>query len=172
MSRNVSGFCQNLGATPITTASTRTVTRYSSGALKIAPIPPATPDPGSINVATLETFQILFQNSNDPQYVLDLDTQRFMEVNASFERLTGYTRADPIASLLICVLIAVSSVRLLRESLHALMEGVPQGLSVESIGAEMAPVGGDRAQCLGCRLEQDRVDRGLVLEGDFGGWRR
>src|SRR5258708_7950457 len=56
--------------------------------------------------------------------------------------LTGWTRADPIASLLICVLIAVSSVRLLRESLHALMEGVPHGLSVESIGAEMARTGG------------------------------
>jgi len=56
--------------------------------------------------------------------------------------LTGWTRADPIASLLICVLIAVSSVRLLRESLHALMEGVPRGLSVESIGSEMASIGG------------------------------
>lgn len=55
---------------------------------------------------------------------------------------TGWTRADPIASLLICVLIAVSSVRLMRESLHALMEGVPRGLSVESIGAEMAGIGG------------------------------
>jgi cobalt-zinc-cadmium efflux system protein len=56
--------------------------------------------------------------------------------------LTGWTRADPIASLLICVLIAVSSVRLLRESLHALMEGVPRGLSVESIGGEMASIAG------------------------------
>jgi len=56
--------------------------------------------------------------------------------------LTGWTRIDPIASLLICVLIAVSSVRLIRESLHALMEGVPQGLSVDSIGSEMARVGG------------------------------
>jgi cobalt-zinc-cadmium efflux system protein len=55
---------------------------------------------------------------------------------------TGWTRADPIASLLICVLIAVSSVRLLRESLQALMEGVPRGMSVESIGAEMAGCGG------------------------------
>ena len=55
---------------------------------------------------------------------------------------TGWMRADPIASLLICVLIAVSSVRLLRESLHALMEGVPRGLSIEGIGAEMAGIGG------------------------------
>jgi cobalt-zinc-cadmium efflux system protein len=56
--------------------------------------------------------------------------------------LTGWTRADPIASLAICVLIALSSWRLLRESLHALMEGVPQGLSVERIGGEMARVDG------------------------------
>jgi len=56
--------------------------------------------------------------------------------------LTGWTRADPIASLAICVLISLSSWRLLRESLHALMEGVPHGLSVESIGAEMAHIDG------------------------------
>ncbi len=55
---------------------------------------PAAADPASINVATLETFQILFQNSNDPQYILDLDSQRFLEVNASFERLTGYSREE------------------------------------------------------------------------------
>ena len=56
--------------------------------------------------------------------------------------LTGWTTADPIASLAICVLIAFSSLRLLRESLHALMEGVPRGLSVEAIGGEMARVDG------------------------------
>lgn len=56
--------------------------------------------------------------------------------------LTGWTLIDPIASLAICVLIAFSSWRLLRESLHALMEGVPQGLSVETIAAEMAQVDG------------------------------
>jgi cobalt-zinc-cadmium efflux system protein len=56
--------------------------------------------------------------------------------------LTGWTRVDPLASLLICALIAMSSLRLLRESLHALMEGVPAGLSVEAIGAEMASVAG------------------------------
>ena len=55
---------------------------------------------------------------------------------------TGWTPADPLASLAICVLIAVSSLRLLRESMHALMEGVPHGLSVETIGAEMARIEG------------------------------
>ena len=56
--------------------------------------------------------------------------------------LTGWTRIDPIASLAICALIAFSSVRLLRESVHALMEGVPSGMSVEAIGGEMARIDG------------------------------
>jgi cobalt-zinc-cadmium efflux system protein len=56
--------------------------------------------------------------------------------------LTGWLPIDPIASLVICALIAVSGLRLTRESLHALMEGVPRGLSVEAIGREMASVEG------------------------------
>lgn len=56
--------------------------------------------------------------------------------------LAGWNVVDPVASLAICVLIGASALRLLRESLHALMEGVPRGLSVEAIGAEMARVEG------------------------------
>ena len=55
---------------------------------------------------------------------------------------TGWTPIDALASFAIAVLIAVSAVRLMRESLHALMEGVPPGLSVEAIGAEMARIDG------------------------------
>ena len=55
---------------------------------------------------------------------------------------SGWTPIDAIASLAICALIALSAVRLMRESLHALMEGVPHGLSVQAIGAEMARVDG------------------------------
>jgi cobalt-zinc-cadmium efflux system protein len=55
---------------------------------------------------------------------------------------TGWMPIDAIASLAICVLIAISAARLMRESLHALMEGVPHGLSVEAIGAEMARIDG------------------------------
>ena len=40
------------------------------------------------------------------------------------------------------------------------------------LGAEMGWVGGDRAQCLGRRPEQNGVDRRLVLEGDLGHRRR
>jgi cobalt-zinc-cadmium efflux system protein len=56
--------------------------------------------------------------------------------------LTGWTRIDALASFVICALIAGSAWRLLRDSLHALMEGVPAGLSVDRIGAEMARVEG------------------------------
>jgi cobalt-zinc-cadmium efflux system protein len=56
--------------------------------------------------------------------------------------LGGPATVDPLASLVICGLIAVSALRLTRESLHALMEGVPRGLSVEAIGREMAGVEG------------------------------
>jgi cobalt-zinc-cadmium efflux system protein len=52
--------------------------------------------------------------------------------------LTGWTPIDAIASLAICLLIVLSSLRLLREGVHALMEGVPLRLSVEAIGMEMA----------------------------------
>jgi cobalt-zinc-cadmium efflux system protein len=51
---------------------------------------------------------------------------------------TGWTPIDPLASLFICVLIAITSLRLLREALHALMEGVPLRLSSESVGRTMA----------------------------------
>ena len=55
---------------------------------------------------------------------------------------TGWTPIDPLLSLLIGVLLIFSSVRLLREALHGLMEGVPLHLSLEEIGRAMAAVEG------------------------------
>lgn len=55
---------------------------------------------------------------------------------------SGWTPIDPLLSLLICGLILVSSLRLLREVLHALLEGVPEHLSVEKIGRMLATVPG------------------------------
>lgn len=63
-------------------------------------------------------------------------------VSGALIALGGWNVVDPVASLVICGLIGISATRLLRESLHALMEGVPHGLSVEAIGAEMARVDG------------------------------
>lgn len=51
---------------------------------------------------------------------------------------TGWTTIDPILSLLIVILIFVSAIRILREALHALMEGVPLHMDLERIGLAMA----------------------------------
>ncbi|HEX9182149.1 MAG TPA: cation diffusion facilitator family transporter [Burkholderiales bacterium] len=56
--------------------------------------------------------------------------------------LTGWTPIDALASLFICALIVALSLRLLRESLHALMEGTPLHLSPEAVGMEMARADG------------------------------
>lgn len=50
---------------------------------------------------------------------------------------TGWTPIDPLLSLLICALILHSSVRLLREVLHVIMEGVPPYLTLETVAAAM-----------------------------------
>jgi len=55
---------------------------------------------------------------------------------------TGWTPIDPLLSLLICLLVLGSSLRLLREVLSALLEGVPEHLSVEQIGRSLAAVPG------------------------------
>lgn len=56
--------------------------------------------------------------------------------------LTGWTPIDPILSIFICVLILFSSLRLLGEALHVIMEGVPPHLDLAEIGRAMA--GADR----------------------------
>ncbi len=55
---------------------------------------------------------------------------------------TGWMPIDPLLSLLIAALIVTSSLRLLREALHGLMEGVPLHLSLEEIGRAMAAMQG------------------------------
>ena len=55
---------------------------------------------------------------------------------------TGWTPIDPILSLFICALILFSSLGLLREALHTLMEGVPLGLSLPAVGNAMSSIAG------------------------------
>ncbi|GAB1235577.1 cation diffusion facilitator family transporter [Ferrigenium sp. UT5] len=55
---------------------------------------------------------------------------------------TGWTPIDPILSLLIGALILFSSVRLLREALHGLMEGAPFDIAPEEVGKALAAVSG------------------------------
>jgi hypothetical protein len=53
-----------------------------------------------------------------------------------------------------------------RMVLQGLAPGVENHGRAE-LGAEMSRIGGDGGERLGRRVEQDRVDKGLVLEGDL-----
>lgn len=55
---------------------------------------------------------------------------------------TGWTPIGPLLSLLIGGLVLASSLRLLRDSLHGLLDGVPFAVSLEEIGRELATVPG------------------------------
>ncbi|OIO57798.1 MAG: cation transporter [Alphaproteobacteria bacterium CG_4_10_14_0_2_um_filter_63_37] len=50
----------------------------------------------------------------------------------------GWLWVDPLLSLAIALLIGFSAYRLLRASIHVLMEGVPSGLDLEEVGHAMA----------------------------------
>lgn len=54
--------------------------------------------------------------------------------------LTGWTRIDPLISLLIALIIVVGAVRLLRESVDVLLEAVPKHVDLEAVRAILAAV--------------------------------
>lgn len=54
----------------------------------------------------------------------------------------GWTLADPVASLVIAVLILWGALRLLRDTSHVLMEGAPQGADVGAIEATIVATDG------------------------------
>jgi cobalt-zinc-cadmium efflux system protein len=55
---------------------------------------------------------------------------------------TGWRLADPLAGLLIAVLVLASAVGIVRESVDVLMEAAPLGIDVERLGTMMAAVEG------------------------------
>lgn len=57
---------------------------------------------------------------------------------------TGWTPIDPLLSFLICGLILFSCLRLLRDVVHVIMEGVPEHLELPAVGKAMAGVPGVR----------------------------
>jgi cobalt-zinc-cadmium efflux system protein len=56
--------------------------------------------------------------------------------------VTGWMPIDALLSLLICVLIAFSTLRLLREAVHVLMEGVPHQIDLNAVGLQLAALPG------------------------------
>ncbi len=57
---------------------------------------------------------------------------------------TGWQPIDALLSLVIALLILGSTVRLVRDALHVLMEGVPAGLKIEEIGRALGVLTGVR----------------------------
>jgi cobalt-zinc-cadmium efflux system protein len=88
---------------------------------------------------------------------------------------TGWTPIDPLLSLFICALILFSSLRLLREALHALMEGTPLHLSLDAIGRSVAAVQGVRSvhdlHVWTLSSERIALSAHLVLD-DMSDWER
>ncbi len=84
--------------------------------------------------------------------------------------MTGWITIDPILSLVIAALILVTTLRLLRDTLHVLMEGVPPAVDLGEIGSALASlpgvsvvhdlhvwsIGADRA-ALSAHLEVERM---------------
>jgi cobalt-zinc-cadmium efflux system protein len=56
--------------------------------------------------------------------------------------VTGWKPIDPLLSIVISVLILVSTVRMLREALHVLMEGVPLEIDLSDVGNALAEIEG------------------------------
>ncbi|MBI5208400.1 MAG: cation transporter [Elusimicrobia bacterium] len=54
----------------------------------------------------------------------------------------GWTRADPFASVCICVLVVTTAFLLLRDSVHILLEGAPPHLDIDEIRDELAAIPG------------------------------
>jgi cobalt-zinc-cadmium efflux system protein len=85
--------------------------------------------------------------------------------------VTGWLLIDPILSIVIAALILTTTVQLLRDTLHVLMEGVPSAVDLAEIGAALAAlrgvsevhdlhvwtIGSERA-ALSAHLEIDRLD--------------
>lgn len=55
---------------------------------------------------------------------------------------TGWMQIDPLLSVLVSLLILKSTVAVLRESYHSLMEGVPHAIDYLKVGADLAQVPG------------------------------
>jgi cobalt-zinc-cadmium efflux system protein len=63
-------------------------------------------------------------------------------VGAIAIRYTGWLAIDPILSILIAALIVWSAIDIIRESLNILLEGLPRGLSLQSVTSAMREVPG------------------------------
>ena len=69
---------------------------------------------------------------------------------------SGWYPIDPLLSFVIAALILVSTIRMLRDALHVLMEGVPLGIDLQDVGQALAQVPGGWAGDDGTRARTAR----------------
>lgn len=73
-------------------------------------------DSQSFSTEPMAVFTALFEQSNDAHYVLDFETQKFVDINGSFEALFGWSREEAVHGKLKSVdLIAEASMENFRE---------------------------------------------------------
>lgn len=57
-----------------------------------SPEPSKFPKPAtSPDLLSGESYRLLFENANDAEYILDMDSQLFLDVNPMFEQMTGFS---------------------------------------------------------------------------------
>jgi cobalt-zinc-cadmium efflux system protein len=57
-------------------------------------------------------------------------------------QFTGWMQIDPLLSIFVCLLVLRSTVDVLRESYHFLMEGVPHHIDYLKVGEDLADIDG------------------------------
>ncbi len=103
----------------------------------------------AINVVIVRTLHAGHEHNLNVRAALlhvigDIGASAAVVVGAVLILITGATWVDPILSLLIALVIAAGSVRLVREALNILLEAVPKGLSVPSVARDIKAVAGVR----------------------------
>lgn len=73
-----------------------------------------------------ELYKMLFENSNDPQYVLDIKSQVFLEANPAFLSLAGYKREELVGRLKSNDLTTAKAHPILLKKKEALEKGIEQ----------------------------------------------
>ena len=87
--------------------------------------------------------------------------------------LTGWLPIDALLSLFIAVLILFSSLQLLGDASHVLLEGVPRGMDLEEIGRSMAGIEGVASihdLHVWCVSSDDVALSAHVMMEDMGRW--
>ncbi|MDZ7627769.1 MAG: cation diffusion facilitator family transporter [Parvularculaceae bacterium] len=68
--------------------------------------------------------------------------------------ISGWTRIDPLLSMVVALLIGYSAYRLLRETAHILLEGAPAGIDANEVAVELASLSPDIEDVHGVQLWQ------------------